>query len=247
MIDEKRAASATRFAISSSGNAALAALRHIQKLNSTGANLSLSIFVGKHIDTTKKARLESEITDSRITLETTERPLQTLLNFIKGNNAVSLRQSNDDSALVGYRALAEEISSVPNLSTIFIATSSGTTAQAIAEYFSQKPVAVYIVQTTEVAPMAADFTVKPAPEVSLADAIVDKVAHRRTAVEKAIRKTSGSGIIATNADILAAQTLLKNSGIEATANGALSLAGLIQARSQGISFTGSVLCIVTGK
>ncbi len=256
MIDEKIALGATNFALSSSGNAALAAVRHIQKLNAEGrvpgCVLSLSIFVGEHIDANKKARLEAEIgSDGAITIATAPRPLQSLMNFIKGTSAVSLRQSNDDSALVGYHSLAQELYNIPNLSDIFVATSSGTTAQAIAEYFSniKKSIAVHIVQTTETAPMASDFdTDNTTKESSVADAIVDRVAHRRTAIEKILTETKGGGWIASNADIIAAQNLLKEkAAIETTGNGALSLAGLIRARSKGTTFKGAVAVIITGK
>ncbi|HEY0908338.1 MAG TPA: PLP-dependent lyase/thiolase [Candidatus Paceibacterota bacterium] len=257
MIDEKVALGATSFALSSSGNAALAAVRHIQKLNAEGRGLTLSVFVGEHIDAGKKARLESEIgADSAITIATAPRPLQSLMNFIKGTSAVSLRQSNDDSALAGYHELAEDLSYLPNLSDVFVATSSGTTAQALAEYFHNtgKKIAVHIVQTTEVSTMAADFDkdgaaqASAAKEESLADAIVDRVAHRRTALEKILTETRGNGWIATNANIRTAQNLLKEkAAIEATGNGALSLAGLIRAKAKGATFAGTVACIITGK
>ena len=274
MIDSKVAGGATHFAISSSGNAALAAVRHIQKLNrDDGRNLSLSVLVGKNINPAKKAWLISEISDPRITLTETERPLQSLLNLIKGTKMVSLRQSTDDTALEGYKALADELLAIPDLSSVFIASSSGTTAQALLERFKElkKAISVYIVQTTEVSPIAGDFDTTrantpktvpagntPVTEKSLADAIVDRVAHRREALGKLIENKDqnesaqnekrGGGFIASNNDILAAQKMLRDkAGINATGNGSLSLAGLICARAQNITLTGAVVCIVTGK
>lgn len=263
MIDIKIAEGVTDFAISSSGNAALAALRHIQK---NEHKLSLTIFIGENINPEKQKALTSEINDPRITIKKTERPLQTLTNFIKGKKVASLRQSTDDSALIGYKTLAEEITEIPNLEAVFIATSSGTTAQALAQYFSKpanertRSVAVHVVQTTGVSPIAQTFahvgeitgtvarTGGKDTEHSLADAIVDKVAHRREAVVATVTRTGGSGWIATNDDIATAQKLLKEkAGIDATPNGALGLAGLLEALKIRQKFTGAVVCIITGK
>ncbi len=249
MIDRAVAASATTFALSSSGNAALAAIRHIQYLNSTGKNLSLSIFIGKNISKEKKDILTQEISDPRITLAETERPLQTFLNFIRGTNVVSLRQSTDDTALIGYKTLAHELLTIPNLTRVYIASSSGTTAQALAQYFKEsgKAISVVLVQTSETYPLAELFTKNhPAvPEKSLADAIVDRVAHRRDTIQKLFKTTLSTGVIADNTTILRAQNILKTAGIVTTANGALSLAGLLidpHKKDTEVS-----VCIITGK
>ncbi len=47
MIDEYARRGEKKFSISSSGNAALAAARHIKEKNTVGAELSLEIFVGQ--------------------------------------------------------------------------------------------------------------------------------------------------------------------------------------------------------
>ncbi len=252
MIDLNVQSGAKGFAISSSGNAALAAVRHIQKRN-TGENaanpLTLSVFVGGNIDATKKQILIDEIKDSHIAIEESQRPLQALFQKISGNAAVSLRQSTEPTALAGYKALAEEIVPTPDLSAVFIGTSSGTAAQALAEYFADHHVAVNVVQTTSVSPIAQALQAEkfePAP--SIADAIVDKVAHRKDAVVEAVLKTGGVGLIATNDEIREAQRLLKEkTGIDATPNGALGLAGLLHALKKGASFKGAVVCIITGR
>lgn len=253
MIDTYVATGATHFAISSSGNAALAAIRHIQKLNTTGGHtLTLSIFVGKNINPAKKAWLLSEITDKNITLTETERPLQSLLHLIKGTKIISLRQSTDDTALKGYKTLADELLTIPDLSTVFIASSSGTTAQALSERFLElkKAVSVFIVQTTETAPLAdiINNTRTPKTEDSLADAIVDRVAHRKDSLSEVIKQIHGGAFVAGNVDIISAQKLLKEkAGIETTGNGSLSLSGLLKARAEGATFRGAVVCIITGK
>lgn len=258
MIDTAVARGVTHFALSSSGNAALAAVRHIQKLNAVeGRNLSLSVLVGRGINPTKKSGILSEISDPHITLTETERPLQSLIQLIKGTKTMSLRQSTDDTALQGYKALADELLTIPELSHVFIASSSGTTAQALSERFKElsKPVLVHIVQTPDVSPLASIGSVRDAStpraettEKSLADAIVDRVAYRREALAALYPETLGPGFIATNKDIENAQNILRTKAlIDATGNGSLSLAGLIKARTQHTPLKGTVVCIVTGK
>ncbi|MBX4209115.1 PLP-dependent lyase/thiolase [Candidatus Parcubacteria bacterium] len=251
MIDIKVADGAKDFAISSSGNAALAAARHIQKKNSEGHDLTLAILAGEHMNEEKKRALKNEITDERITIEETPRPLQALFRLIKGGGKESLRQSTDDDALLGYQSLAHEIAATPELSAVFIGTSSGTTAQALADHFAEHGVhaQIHVVQTAGTSPIAREFKAEESePETSLADAIVDRVAHRKDTVVKAVEKTGGAGWIASNDDIRRAQSLLQEKAcVDATPNGALGLAGLIRALKKGARFSGAVVCVITGK
>src|SRR3989344_7818631 len=119
------------FAISSSGNAALAAVHYIQERNARGDSLSLSIFIGKNINPEKKQKLVSLIYDKKISLIETERPLQSLTK----SGVESLRQSTDPTALIGYETLARELSEIPDLRDVFVGTSTGTTAEALANFF----------------------------------------------------------------------------------------------------------------
>ncbi len=269
MIDMKVAEGAKDFAISSSGNAALAAVRHIQTRNATGDNLSLAILVGGHINEAKRRALAAEITDPRITIEENPRPLQTLFHMIKTDGKTSLRQSTDDEALVGYQSLAYEMAATPSLAAIFIGTSSGTTAQALVDYFMEQKQKmadnggtgatsvpqINVVQTIDVSPIADEFGHAPDASdgaSSLADAVIDKVAHRKEALVESLRAVRGSGWIASNDDIREAQRLLRDkASIDATPNGALGLAGLIRAlkdpETKKTLSKGSVVCIITGR
>jgi len=251
MIDAHTTEGAKDFIISGSGNAALAAVRHIQKLNTGGAGLSLLILVGTRMNTEKRRTLVNEIKDRRIIIKETADPLRTLFQVTKEEGKTSLRQSTDDLALIGYESLAEEIEETPELSAVFVGASSGTAAQALADYFAadNKGTAIHIVQTTNTSPIAREFeSTESSTEPSLADAIVDKIAHRKNALVDVVRKTNGSGHVATNDDIRKAQKLIKDKAdIDVTGNGALGVAGLIHALSHGAKFTGSVVCIITGK
>jgi threonine dehydratase len=251
MIDLKCAKGGRDFAISSSGNAALAAIRHIQKKNAEGADLSLSVIVGENINPEKRAMLEAEMTDEHIELIASKRPLQMLLEKIQGEQRLSLRQSTDHDALIGYNGLGEELALIPNLSAVFMGASSGTCAQALAHFFKVRkmPVAVHVVQTTQCFPIAGAFYDKhEGNQSSIADAIVDKIAYRKDVLVPALRNSGGSGWIASNKEIVAAQNLaLEHAGVSVTPNGALGIAGLMKAVSHGITFEGPVACIITGK
>lgn len=244
MIDAYERQGFKKFSLSSSGNAALAAAKYIKN-----RNLSLEIFIGKKIPEGKKNALTA-LADNWIKTSQTERPLQKFLETIKINGVKGLRQSTDNTALIGYGTLAEEIALIPNLLAIFIATSSGTTAQALGEFFFARKNSpqIHIVQTSSCRPIAEIFDPrKDTGESSIADAIVDKVAHRREKVAEIVKKTGGFGWIVTNEEIKKAQEKMAPFGVVATPNGALSYAGYLRAISQGRKFTGSVLCIIGGK
>ncbi len=261
MIDRYIGKGKRHFAISSSGNAALAAALHVKKLNESGTErVQLEILIGNKIPERKFNRL-TDLTDFNVTVMRFERPLQALTQKTADGSIQSLRQSTDDVALIGYESLAQELDEIQDLRAIFVATSSGTTAQALADYFLKKQtskgekeregktVEVHIVQTTSCHPMALGFVDSvPSETASIADAIVDITAHRKNALTGLIQKTGGSGWIASNEEIKTAQELIeKHAGIKASPNGALSLVGLIQAAFTGREWNGSVVCIVGGE
>lgn len=245
MIDEKVAKGCRHFVISSSGNAALAAGLHVKKLNREGAQITLEILAGKNINHNKLKKLE-DLKDSNILLSIQDRPLQALFIKTEDPSIQSLRQSSDDSALIGYGKLAKELLEIPNLKAVFMGTSSGTTAEAIAEYFlkNKNKVEVYIVQTSSCHPIADAFVDNfSSEEKSIADAIVDKTALRKNKLGKVI----AGAYIATNAEIIAAQDMTKKTtGLSISANSALSVAGLMQAMYTGKTWDGAVACMICG-
>ena len=276
MIDEAFKKGKHHFAISSSGNAALAAAMHVKELNrkktsvtpaeagvlelsqdsrfrgndKQSKKIKLEILVGNHI-LEKKLKKLSNLCDDNISVMRFERPLMTLTQKTADGSVQSLRQSTDDEALVGYVALARELEEIDGLQAVFVATSSGTTAQALAQYFlnNKVPVEVHIVQTTSHHPMAGEFVNSvPNDEESVADAIVDITAHRKEALVPLVEKTGGSGWVVTNEEILTAQQLIENeAGIKVSPNGALALAGLMQATFTGREWKGPVVCVVGGE
>jgi len=280
MIDTYHAQGDTRFAISSSGNAALAAAIHVQKINkeklvarsqeSGEKTLDLDIFVGNHIAPHKLDKLQ-KYADEHIRILKKERPLQALIQAVH-DGARSLRQSDDDTALIGYEKLGEEIieqfengekrkegkrknGKMENkIGAIFIGTSSGTTAQALGSYFlsHSSPGAIpqiHIVQTSSCHPLADALNSYDGPdEKSDADAITDITALRKHALIPLIKKTGGSGWFATNEDIETARTLtLKHTGLDISTNSALSVAGALQAIYAGHPIEGTVVCMICGE
>jgi threonine dehydratase len=256
MIDHYFEKGSRHFAVSSSGNAAHAAALYTKGLNE---KIKLEILVGNHISDKKLKKL-TDLTDENISVMRFERPLQSLTQKTADGSIQSLRQSTDDIALVGYESLAKELEEIKDLEAIFLATSSGTTAQALTEYFiknakgkmqnaNKKPVEIHIVQTTSCHPMALEFINSvPSEEESDADAIVDITARRKDALIPLIQKTNGSGWIASNEEIRTAQELIeKYAKIKVSPNGALALAGLMQATFTGREWDGVVVCVVGGE
>ena len=240
-----------QFAISSSGNAALAAARFIKEQNQkNGEKLFLNIYIGEKIHQEKQEDLEKLASES-IRIEKTKRPLQRLFEIIKSEKIKSLRQSTDDVALLGYAELAEELALIPNISAVFVPTSSGTTAQALGEMFEKmgRKIQIHIVQTSYCHPIAKEFGSPEKLEVSsTASAIVDKIVHRKEKVMEVAKRSGGFGWTISNEEIKKAQLLVKKeTGIELSPNSTLGVSGLMKAIQNGWKWNGAVACLITGK
>ena len=252
MIDKYIKEGFDHFAISSSGNAALASGLYIKKLNENrddNKKIVLEILFGKNIQAEKLEKLE-KLKDKSILISIHDRPLQALFIKIENPKIKSLRQSTDDTALIGYQSLAKELLEIPELKAIFIGVSSGTTAQALAEYFikNKKKIEIHIVQTTSCHSMIdALGKSNTYNESSIANAIVDYTAKRKDVLVDLINKTGGTGWIAKNEIIKSVENLVKNNtDISLSPNGALPVAGLMEAIYTGESWDGSVACIICG-
>jgi threonine synthase len=239
-----------RFAVSSSGNAALAAALYTKELNSKNEEkILLDIFVGIHIDS-EKLQLIKTLADDHIRVLTKERPLQALTLAVQEGSR-SLRQSTDDVALLGYEALAEEIVAIGNVGAVFIGTSSGTTAQALARHFigNHLPIQVHIIQTSSCHPLSDAFEPYEGPnEKSVADAITDITAQRKSDLTNLIKSSNGYAWYATNDEIRTAQKLAKDhTGLDISTNSALSVVGAMQAVYRSREVRGATVCILGGR
>ena len=248
MIDYHFAKGSKSFAISSSGSAALAAALYIKDL----PEVKLEIFLGGNITPQKLDKLTSLVEKinepDRIKITRVDRPTQALMQAAQ-KGATSLRQSTDDIALSGYESLAKEILAVKKVGAVFMGTSSGTTAQALAQYFIKEnaKVQVHIVQTATCHPLAEAFATCDTEETSIADAIVDRVAFRKAALIPLIKQTGGFGWCATNEDIRVAQKLTKTyTNLDISTNSALSVVGAMKAGRAKHKIEGPVVCIISG-
>jgi threonine dehydratase len=249
-----------KFAISSSGNAALAAITAIQTHNKSKPNdpLSLIIFVGQKIDQNKLSSLKQTIADQHITIEQTDNPKQAAVKASQEADVKLLRQSSDDLALRGYAELSKELAKIENLSAVFIPTSSGTTAQGLDLGFklSNLKVEIHVVQTPNCHPIVDTIYNKQGKDIvhtddttpSLASSIVDNVGLRKEKVAEAVIESSGNGWIITNEEINNILELTKKTlHFPISATSALSLAALSQAVKNNRTFSGPVVCLITGK
>ncbi|MFA6459179.1 MAG: PLP-dependent lyase/thiolase [Candidatus Paceibacterota bacterium] len=246
MIDKYYTDGDRNFAISSSGNAALAAALHVRK---NYPDISLNIFVGNKINPDKHEILKDLVSEN-IKVLIKERPLQALTQA-SNEGFRSLRQSFDDTSLIGYQSLAEEIMEIKDLGAVFIGTSSGTTAEALARTFvkNKRQIQVHIIQTSSCHPIYDKFEAYDGPdEISTADAIVDQTAYRGLDLVPLIEKTGGHAWCATNENISAAKELVsKHTGLDVSTNSALSIVGAMQTMYQDYEINGSVLCMICGK
>ncbi len=254
MIDTYFEEGKRNFVISSSGNAAIAAGLHIQSKNAglpPEEKITLTIFVGKKINDEKLAKLKEIAHSEHITISEVERPLQKLFISAQENGVQALRQSNDPHALTGYANLAQELIHIENLAAVFIPTSSGTTAEALLQEFKKlgKSIEVHIVQTASCHPLAEVFEGPyGSDEISIADAIVDQTALRKSSLIPLIEESGGSGHIITNEELEEAIELTyQQTGLELSPNSALSVAGLMKAMYTGKEIKGSIVCLITGK
>jgi len=253
MIDRHLQKGMSNFVISSSGNAAFASALYIKKYNQKHKNkLTLQIFVGEKIDASKLKKIK-KIADENIIVTQIKNPKQSAFQLQKNRQFIYLRQSTDDNALIGYEILAKELCKIKNLAAVFVPTSSGTTALGLYQGFKKlkKQIQIHIVQTSTIHPIAENFSPPKESvqtEISLANAIVDKVALRKPTVVTAIKNSGGWGWVASNQEIKEAiQATSKTEKIKLSPNSALAVAGLQKALKNNWNFNGAVVCLITGQ
>lgn len=264
MIEKYAAEGWQNFCISSSGNAALAAALFIKDYNAKNPAkpLTLKIYIGYKIDKEKLRRLLQVSSlplwqkiknfflckSPEIKIRQTINPRQSAFLFEKLKKGKNLRQSTDDLALLGYEELAQELALIKNLETIFVPTSSGTTAQGLYLGFKKLNLfpKIYVVQTTTCHPFAESEIID---EPSLAKAIVDKIARRKPYINELIKNNKGKVLVIKNSELLEAEKTYHGHfpNEKPSYNSLLSLAGLQQELQNGATFSGAVICLFTGK
>jgi threonine synthase len=213
--------------------------------------------------------------NGKINIKFSQSPLSDSIKFANKLNATLLRGSNDKYGTNGLRTISKEILSqlkdlpiemiestddteTSNLTnkniedvfpdSIFIPCSSGTLFTGIAEGFAKLETKVRLIalQTSEVNAIAKTYDKNfTSEQTSIAEAIVDRVAHRKTEIQKIIKDTDGTAFVLQNSEIEYAQKLLKKNGIITSNESAMCIAGIIKAKATGLIIERPV-CILTG-
>jgi len=192
-----------RFVISSSGNAAISAAAYA---NLGGAELD--VFVADTVNLLKLQKLK-KIADGnkKIKIHQSGKPKSEAIQFALETGAINLRASIDDLALPGYKTIAYELAmhDYPEVDALFIPCSSGTSSLGILQGFKEVNyghVKIYLCQTTKVNVLAREFDADfSQTDTSIADAIVDRVAHRKDQLISAIKENGGGGFVISDAEI----------------------------------------------
>ncbi len=239
------------FVISSSGNAAIAACYYLKKNNNPSINLM--VFVPRDMDSKKWKRLQLAGNNFRqIKIQKSKKAKQKAFKFSQETGAIFLRGSTELQAEQAYISLGEEIGQITNLQALFIPTSSGITSLGIFESFQKmnKNVEIHIVQTEKIHPLAQNFDQEfKVKNKSLAKAIVDKIAKRKTDVIRAVQESAGWAWIISDRELKKAKKIIEiNTNIaKISYDSLLSVAGLLKAQKNNWKFTGAVCCLFTGE
>ena len=219
------------FVISSSGNAAISAGSIVKLLS----DATLDIFFSHNINPKKLDKLLN-LKNKRIHLIQDFKAKSAAIVFAKKENKINLRASSDSIALIGYKTIAYELAiKAKNSDGIFIPTSSGTAALGIALGFKDLgiDIPIFICQTTKINSIAREFDSDFHPtKTSLADAIVDRVAHRKLQLIELIKKTNGDAFVISDEELILAREKMLEGGKNFSYNSLLGLAGLLKSKQQ---------------
>lgn len=227
--------------ISSSGNAAISAVKYAKL-----AGIECSIFVSPKIDQEKRKILEKE----KAKLFITNTPLKDSFQFSQNENVHNLRPSASPIGFVGYTSISFElIAELKNVDSVFFPVSSGTTLFGVAKGFEILGIMpkLYAVQTERIHTVAGifdrDFSEK---DFSIADAIVARSIPQKKEVLESIRKSAGGGFVVSDNEIRRSYDYLKNHDLDSSFEGALALAGIWKGKEKGF-LLGKTVCLLTGK
>ena len=235
------------FVISSSGNSGISAINLLK-----GKKEKLHVFLSKDISDEKIFRLKKifpnlekkDLEFENFSFHFTKKPLSKAFLFSKQNNLTFLRGSTDKYGYEGFKTIGYEIEG-EDFDSIFIPTSSGTTAKGIYEGLNlKKP--FHIIQTTKINTFVEEFDKEhKKSQYSIATSIVDRVGRRQKEIKEIIEKTGGTGWAISDNEIIKAQEILEKVGIETSNESALTIAGIKKATEKGWKIK-KPLCIFTG-
>lgn len=244
-----------KLVLSSSGNNAISAIPYVSL-----TDMQLVVYVPEGLQLEKEERLKKVYALSKkenITIVHSKHPKRDAFRYAKENNALNLQPSKDPLALMGQSTLGIEISQILNqnpIEAIFMPVSSGTGLLGISEGFNlthTKLPVLNAVQTSKIHPIAMIYDRNFKYEsISLAKAIVARSTDRKDPLIKAINESSGNSWVIENDDLYFAMEMINNAKenrfSDLSYDSALSLAGFIKARANGLNYN-NVLCVFTGK
>lgn len=229
------------FALSSSGNSALSAC-YVSK----NFNAELQLFLSNKISSLKLDRIK-EFSSSKIKIILTEKPRSELIKFLNTNPEYSnLRGSTDGYAYQGFKTISYElIDQVPNIDAIFIPCSSGTSSWGIYQGFNElnANIPIHICQTEKINSIAKYFDADYLTQsTSLADAITDRIAHRKSTIIEMIKATQGSGWVISDHQLETDKaTLTALTSEDYSFNSLLAFSGWRKALEKGYNYKNPVL------
>jgi len=228
-----------KFVISSSGNAAVSAAAYAGL-----AGVELDVFVAEKVNPLKLEKL-SKFENGSVRIHQSAKPKSDAVKFASEEKAFNLRGSQDEAAVTGFKTIAYEIcKQYPEVSEVFIPCSSGTSTVGIAKGFNEhkKAVKIFICQTSKIHSIAKTFDHHfVSVTKSFADAITDRVAHRKNEVVDIVKKSGGGGFVVNDALLYQAEDIVEKQGLSYSYNSLLSLAGLLKAQTQGIELLNPVV------
>lgn len=229
----------SKFILSSSGNSAISATAMLPM------DGHLELFLSSNISQQKLQLIEKYGLGKKVNINMSDKPRSQSMQFERENtDYINLRGSKDEKAWPGYMTIAYELEQeYPEIDAIFIPCSSGTSTVGIYEGFKKlnKKVSIHICQTQKIQSIAKKIKNVEKADFSLADAIVDKVAHRREQVLKIITETNGNAWIVRDAELEKAKLVFEKSGYEYSYNSLLAYCAYIQASEEIRNFTNPVL------
>ncbi|MCA9385560.1 PLP-dependent lyase/thiolase [Candidatus Dojkabacteria bacterium] len=238
----------TKFAISSSGNAARSAAAYCAL-----AHVQLDIFVSPSIPVYKREKLIHE--NDSIRIHTSKRAKSDAIKFSRETDAINLRGSVDEHAITGFKTLGYELAQeCPGADAVFICCSSGTSTVGLyrgliemqKENGGTLP-AIHVVQSTKIHPIAKEFDEDFNKTIThKSQAISDKVAHRKREVIDIINNTGGSGWVVSDREVELAKEELNSVGVTVEGfNAYVSYAGIKRAHKNGYMYS-KPICILSG-
>lgn len=224
--------------ISSTGNAAISALHFCQK-----HHINLTIFLSPKINP-KKLSIIRKKTDNIIF---SNKPISDAFKYAQKHHSYNLRQSTDPTALTGYRQIGREIQKqLPPATSIFIPVGSGTTLLGLSQSLSPST-KIFAVQPAGHCPIASLFDQSFTPEKQTsASALLAKSLPLKKHVIKAIKNSSGSGLVVQEENMVAQQKYLTLNHISSSAEGALALAGYQKAIKKNLNVGKYPIILLTG-